>query len=114
MNWKMYFYATQNSGYCLHAISGDCSAKGITDKAEIIALKKQDMPLVGKYLRNQLEMELMSVDIVSPSDYRNPASIAIVDEHNALGNAMIEQGIFSHKYHKRTKWILEESEEECV
>ena len=85
MNWKMYFYATQNSGYCLHAISGDCSAKGISDKAEIIALKKQDMPLVGKYLRNQLEMELM-----------------------------IEQGIFLHKYHKRTKWILEESEEECV
>ena len=106
---NMYFYATQNCKYCLRAISGDCSAQGITDKAEIIALKKQDMPLVGKYLRNQLEMELMSVDIVYPSDYLHHASVAIVDEHNALGNAMIEKGIFSHKYHKRTKWILEEA-----
>jgi len=54
-------------------------------------------------------MELMSVDIVYPSDYLHHASVAIVDEHNALGNAMIEKGIFSHKYHKRTKWILEEA-----
>ncbi len=100
------------NGYSLYAVSGDCSAQGMSNKAEVISLRKKDMPLVGKYLRNQLEKSLLSVNITSAADCAKPDFVALVDEHNDLGNAMIDQGIFSHKWHKRTKWILIEDDEE--
>tara|TARA_Y100000768_G_scaffold82791_1_gene59028 strand:+ start:1312 stop:1614 length:303 start_codon:yes stop_codon:yes gene_type:complete len=99
------------NGYSLYAVSGDCSAQGMSNKAEVISLRKKDMPLVGKYLRNQLEKSLISVDIESAFDCAKPDFVAVVDEHNKLGNAMIEKGIFSHKWHKRTEWILIEDDD---
>jgi hypothetical protein len=32
----------------------------------------------------------------------------LVDEHHDLGNKLIDVGVFEHKWHKRTNWVLEE------
>jgi len=87
---------------CLLAIDGDCTAGGITDATDFIPLKSLP-PLLRQYLRNQLEKqiegELMGFDI-------SPRFTALCKEHHELGNALIDCGVFHHKWHKRTEWRI--------
>ena len=93
--------------YCLLAISGDCSAGGMGDTSDYIPLQKSDMYLVAQYLRNQLERDIL---FASAGDdlgvYKTDKCQQLVDEHHALGNALIAIGVFHHKWHKRTQWKL--------
>ena len=97
---------SMNINYGLLAISGDCSARGMSDKADFIRLPNNHLNLVKKYLRNQLELDLYSM-----SDDTNEELRKLVDEHHDLGNKLIDVGVFEHKWHKRTNWVLEEIDE---
>ena len=89
--------------FCLLAIDGDCAAGAMSDQADFIPLQEFNETLKA-YLRNQLEkqIECNTMDIENISLRFS----ALVQEHHALGNALIEQGIFAHKWHKRTDWII--------
>ena len=92
--------------YCLLAIGGDCSGSARSSSA-YIPLDKSDMYLVGQYMRNQLERDIM---FASANDqlgvYKTDKCQQLFDEHHALGNALIAIGVFHHKWHKRTQWKL--------
>ncbi len=92
-----------NINYGLLAISGDCSARGMSDKADFIRLSNKHLNLVKEYLRNQLELQLYSMSNDIDEAFRK-----LVDEHHYLGNKLIDVGVFEHKWHKRTNWVLEE------
>ena len=94
---------SMNINYGLLAISGDCSARGMSDKAVFIRLSNKHLNLVKKYLRNQLELQLYSMSNDIDEAFRK-----LVDEHHDLGNKLIDVGVFEHKWHKRTNWVLEE------
>ena len=101
------------NGHCLLAISGDCSAGGLDEQPDFLPLLIADFPLTKRYLRCQLEVGFLA------SRYSDPAGDLFdadefseaVRELNDLGNRMIERGIFSHKWHKRTTWALWELDE---
>jgi|TARA_B110000908_G_scaffold171942_1_gene236660 hypothetical protein len=89
-------------GFCLLAIDGDCAAGAMSEKADFIPL--ETIPeVLRQYLRNQLERQiegqLMKYNI-------SPKFTDLCREHHALGNALIDCGIFQHKWHKRTDWII--------
>jgi len=88
--------------FCLLAISGDCAAGGMSENSDFIPLKEFPK-LLRSYLRNQLEKEiegqLMEYNI--SQKFTN-----LCREHHDLGNALIDCGIFQHKWHKRTDWII--------
>tara|TARA_R100001594_G_scaffold149336_1_gene206832 strand:+ start:888 stop:1184 length:297 start_codon:yes stop_codon:yes gene_type:complete len=92
--------------YCLLAVSGDCSATGMTDKAEVLPVPAKHLDAVSAYLRNQLEIDLASAAITCIEDAEADIFCKLVNEHNKLGNTLIEKGVFHHKYHKRTNWAL--------
>jgi hypothetical protein len=97
-----------NINYGLLAISGDCSARGMSDKADFIRLSNKHLNLVKKYLRNQLELQLYSMSDDTDEELRKLVLQTLVDEHHDLGNKVIDVGVFEHKWHKRTNWVLEE------
>jgi len=93
--------------YCLVAIQGDCSAYGMGDTADFIPLKDRSFfTLIKSYLRNQLELDLKHVEMEVADLLKDQEFNKLVQEHNDLGNALIECGIFLHKWHKRTTWAL--------
>ena len=88
--------------FCLLAIEGDCAAGGMSDKSDFIPLHDLNETLV-QYLKNQLERDIKGYNDISFDD---PDFLAVIEEHHALGNELINQGIFAHKWHKRTDWII--------
>ena len=89
--------------FCLLAIEGDCAAGAMSDKADFIPLQQFNETLKA-YLRNQLEisLECWTMEIATQSLRFSE----LVQEHHNLGNELIDQGIFAHKWHKRTDWII--------
>jgi len=79
--------------YFLKAISGDCSAGGLSDKGDIIPIKDKHLNIVREYLT-------ASNTFYYTENHKN------LLEMNDLGNQLIDLGIFEHKWHKRTEWIL--------
>ncbi len=91
----------------LLAISGDCAEGGMSNKADFIKFSDKYINLIKNYLRNQLELELFTLD----NDILDKSFSKLVKEHNNLGNKLIDVGVFKHKWHKRTYWSLDEENE---
>ena len=93
---------SDQEGYCLLAISGDFSSGGLCDKDEFIPLK-EITPKIKRFLRNQLEKELEGASMGCPisDEFQD-----IIDTHYQLGNELIKAGIFNHKWHLRTEWVV--------
>ena len=94
--------------YCLLAVSGDCANGGMSDYSDFIPIIEYE-ELIKLYLHNQLEIELESFtsEISEFSDRLGE----LYKIHHDLGNALIDCGVFHHKWHKRTKWVLMEMHE---
>ena len=102
-----------NSGFfthCLLAIGGDCSAGAMTDTADYIPIDPSAsyFTTIQEYLLNQLDIEIGSATAETYMDLTTGPFQDAVNEHHRLGNKLIEMGVFQHKWHKRTRWILEE------
>lgn len=105
--------------YCLLAIGGDCSAGGMSDKSDFIPIKwkpgSNQAHLIKLYLRNQLEIDLEHLINAEPYLQKTQGIVGMTDklldligEHHKLGNELIDCGVFSHKWHKRTTWQIVE------
>lgn len=95
------------TNYCLLATSGDCAQ----DKPEFIVLKDRSyFTIVKAYLRNQLEKDMCCAEYANEQTplYADEEFNRLLREHHDLGNALIACGIFHHKWHKRTSWVLDE------
>mgnify|MGYP001177106950 FL=1 len=98
--------------YYLLAVGGDCGPTGMSNKADCIPIDPSApyFAIVREYLRNQLEIELGSATAETYLDVTTGKFKDDVNEHHRLGNKLIELGVFHHKWHKRTRWRLEEGE----
>tara|TARA_R110000782_G_scaffold102917_1_gene190374 strand:- start:10 stop:288 length:279 start_codon:yes stop_codon:yes gene_type:complete len=88
------------SKYFLKAISGDCSAGGLSDKGDIIPIKDKHLNIVREYLTASNTFYNIVDHLAGIT-----ATKELVEMNN-LGNQLIDLGIFEHKWHKRTEWIL--------
>ena len=106
--------------YCLLAIKGDCAAGGMSDHSHFIPIKWQpgsdEAQCIKLYLRNQLEIDLEHfpdpgsklVDTHAPAFKMTKKLLELIGWHHELGNQLIDCGVFLHKWHKRTTWMLVE------
>ena len=99
--------ALQDFGYCLVGVSGDCSAGGMSEKSDCIVLNGAHFGLVKDYLMADMKVSFLSAEECSIEDM-TPA----IRECNRLGNQLIDCGVFAHKWHKRTNWVLEEMQDD--
>ena len=92
--------------YCLLAVDGDCSAGAMADKNSVLPVQKRHLKAVAKFLRADLEWSLASAldDINYSQGYRDPRFIAV----SKTSWRLRELGVFHHKWHARTEWILVE------
>ena len=95
--------APEDFGYCLVAVSGDCSAGGMSEKSDCIVLNGTHFGLVKDYLKADMQVSFLSAEECSIEEM-TPA----IRECNRLGNQLIDCGVFAHKWHKRTNWVLAE------
>lgn len=94
---------------CLLAISGDCSEGAMSDHADYIPIDPADFDLIAEYIRNQNELTILAYQgLLNPSKKVERKYSKLRDQHHNLGNELIERGVFHHKYHKRTDWIITE------
>tara|TARA_R100001230_G_C5666283_1_gene170884 strand:+ start:753 stop:1307 length:555 start_codon:yes stop_codon:yes gene_type:complete len=99
----------------LYAIEGDCSARGMSDWAEILPLKNnEEVELAKKYIRNDMECDFIhaEVDIFfnKPSPEQRKLLHDFYEEEYEIYSALKKRKVFEHKYHRRTTWeIIPES-----
>ena len=95
------FYKAENQfGYCLYAHSGDCIF-------EAIILNGKHIDVLEDYLRVESERTIQNAfHWKSGSDLVTEEARSLFDKHHTLGNKLIDLGVFHHKWHKRSSWIL--------
>jgi len=94
--------APQAFGYCLVAVRGDCGG-GMSDKHDCIVLNGSHFDIVKDYLKADMQVSFLFAEECT-IEKMTPA----IWECNRLGNQLIDCGVFSHKWHKRTDWVLAE------
>ena len=100
--------APQDFGYCLVAVSGDCGG-GMSNKHDCIVLNGSHFDLVKDYLKADMQVSFLYADGFNIEDII--ASTAL-RECNRLGNELRKCGVFAHKWHKRTDWVLVEMQDD--
>ena len=101
---------TQQSGLCLVAISGDCAAGGMGRSNNVLPFRPEHNDLVKTYLEAQLAWHMhCAFDRYFPNgiDHGIPEARLLYENYAAAGRALIDAGVFHHKYHQRTTWELE-------
>ena len=94
--------------YCLLAIDGDCSDHGMSHVADALPISHEDMPFVADFLKADLDWHLASArDCISNSKSKPDARY---ETFSKAAFKLRDLGIFQHKWHYRTTWILVETE----
>jgi len=99
----------------LHAVEGDCSARGMCDWANILPLKNdEEIELAKAYIRNNMEFNFIyaEVDMLvnKPSLEQRKALDELYAEEHKIYSQLKKRGVFEHKWHRRTEWkIIPES-----
>ena len=94
---------------CLLAVSGDCadgSMDGSMDKVVYLPFSKEHLSIVSEYLRASLEVELQCWVNVMCEKYK-----LLRERQASCEKLLLQAGIFHHKWHLRTNWILWELDE---
>ena len=100
----------------LVATSGDMSNTGMGDTTHVISFEADLLPQVAKFLKAQLDFELANA-MYYPAEGKRLASKRTVmqklENFRKHWYALVELGVFEHKYEARTTWILER-DKECL
>ncbi len=88
--------SAENQILCIVAVSGDVSARGISDVADVIKIDKKHYDLVSKFLLSQ-------------SEYENDLYFGSVGDRTfgkylVMQSEMLKNNIFTNKYQKRSFW----------
>ncbi len=100
--------------YGLLAISGDCAKGGMGNKSDCIIISgTKNNDLIRSYLEANQQVEILcTVYNRDPGDQNDQEYTDAIRKENDLGNKMIDAGVFKHKWHKRTSWILVELDDD--
>ena len=92
-------YPDPLTGLCLVAIEGDCSKHGMGGPNNVLPIKDEHEAIVREYLRATLEwyMDCSFNDQHDQDIFRN---------YDKASHALLNAGVFHHKYHMRTTWEL--------
>ena len=98
----------------LVATDGDMSNTGMGDTTHVISFEADLLPQVAKFLKAQLDYELANA-MYYPVEGKRLASkrtvIQKLENFRKHWYALVELGVFEHKYEARTTWKLEQEEE---
>ena len=100
----------------LVATSGDLSNTGMGDTTHVISFEADLLPQVAKFLKAQLNFELanaMYYPIEGNKLISRKALIQKYDNFRKYYHALVELGVFEHKYESRTTWRLVQ-DQECL
>ena len=86
----------------LVAVSGDCSAHGMGDIAEVIPVDSKHNKIIKQFLMAKYEQDI-ELRYWKPKTELNPKYI---DNYYKCCDKLQDVGIFEHKYHARTHWEL--------
>ena len=94
------------------AVDGDCGPAGMGTVGEVIVFGAEHYELVRDYLRAAHECAMCCYFDKRTDDgpMFSEAYLDAMRRHEDSGNALIDAGVFAHKYHKRTEWSLTEAE----
>ena len=100
--------------YGLLAISGDCAKGGMGDTSDCIIISgTKNNDLIRNYLEAHQQVHILSTLYNrNPGDQNDKEYTDAILKENDLGNKMIDAGVFKHKWHKRTDWILVELDDD--
>jgi len=90
-------------GICLYAVGGDCSSRGMGFKNDVLMVPQEHFELVKIYMRAQLEQDMCCY--MDGFGEGSPLVIAH-NKYSDAANALIDAGVFEHKWHKQTHWSL--------
>ena len=95
----------------LYAIEGDCSARGMSDRANILPLKNdKEIELAKKYIRNDMECDFIFAEVDMwvnrPSPEQRKALDELYAEERKIAFELKKRGVFEHKWHRRTTWKI--------
>ena len=100
----------------LVATSGDLSNTGMGDTTHVISFEADLLPQVAKFLKAQLDLDL-ALAMHYPVEGKKLASTrTVTQKHKSFSNmwhALVDLGIFEHKYEARTTWRLVQ-DQECL
>jgi len=91
-----------SSSLCLVAVSGDCSEHGMGDTNDILHFHKKHNSLIVKFLQAQLNWHIKS----HLYDSHSRSCQKAIKKYYEACDALMDVGIFEHKYHTRTEWKL--------
>lgn len=98
----------------LVATSGDMSNIGMGDTTHVISFETNLLPQVAKFLKAQLDYEL-ALAMYYPIEGNKLTSTKTVEQKHINFRkhwyALVELGVFEHKYEARTTWRLEQEKE---
>ena len=103
---------THESSFCLVAVSGDMSSKGMSDTSSVIVFNSEYRDLVTKFLIAQAKrnaVNMFNVDLILTgglTDEQRIESEAVKTEYYNLFQELKNIGFFSSKYDARTEWEL--------
>ena len=109
---------THESSFCLVAVSGDMSSKGMSDTSSVIVFNSEYRELVTKFLISQAKrnaVNMFNVDLILTgglTDEQRIESEAVKAEYYNLFQELKNIGFFSSKYDARTEWELTIFEED--
>ncbi len=103
---------THETSFCLVAVSGDMSSKGMSDTSSVIVFNSEYRELVTKFLISQAKrnaVNMFNVDLILTgglTDEQRIESEAVKAEYYNLFQELKNIGFFSSKYDARTEWEL--------
>ena len=86
----------------LVAVSGDCSAQGISNTAEVIPVDSKHNKIIKQFLMAKYEQDI-ELRYWKPKTELNPKYI---DNYYKCFEKLKDVGIFNNKYQARTDWEL--------
>ena len=86
----------------LVAVSGDCSAQGISNTAEVIPVDSKHNKIIKQFLMAKYEQDI-ELRYWKPKTELNPKYI---DNYYKCFEKLKDVGIFDNKYQARTEWEL--------
>jgi len=103
---------THESSFCLVAVSGDMSSKGMSDASSVIVFNSEYRDLVTKFLIAQAKrnaVNMFNIDLILTgglTDEQRIESETVKAEYYNLFQELKNIGFFSSKYDARTEWEL--------
>jgi hypothetical protein len=95
--------AKEDTRFCLVATDGDCSKNGMGNWNEVIPFDCEHKELVRDFLLAHADLRIAC----SLLEYEDPTMSIKTKRFYSAFNDLKDVGVFDHKWHSRTDWVIE-------